>query len=59
MRVASNVLHILFFRTNWWVTRLNVVIGRLNSAPLRCHRCGCEFRKSLDGAISETGKNRG
>jgi hypothetical protein len=35
------------------------VVNRLNSAPLRSHRCGCEFRKSLDGAISETGKNRG
>jgi|GEM_PF-5387488 len=39
-------------------TKVTTESRRLNLGPLRCHRCGCEFRKSLDGAISETGKNR-
>ena len=46
----------LMLGTLAWVTD---EIRRLHSARLRYHCCGCEFRKSLDGTISETRKNRG
>src|SRR5712671_5976052 len=42
-----------------WTRGMAVDVRRLNSAPLRCYRRGCEFRKSLNGAIRESGKNRG